>query len=318
MSVSVTMPGRHGWPRPGAQRAGVPVEASVAAILRPTWPLLPMPITATRPWRARMRATACAKASPGGAPARSKRALPRPGLGGPWRWRGRGQRGGGDCSGHQASVDNALHVSLLPVSLPTRRALIALAICFVLLLAWDASGLDMAVMLAVGSPSGFALREAWVTKQLIHEGGRLVSYAAMLLIVAANLTPRVLPALTRRERTVVDRDPGQPRLHLAAQARQPLQLPVGLASLWWHGRVRVALALRRARWRPGHCFPSGHASAAFAYLAGGWAWRAPTHAPHGPGSWRWCCSARCTAWASCCAARTTPATPCGPAGSAGP
>ena len=29
--------------------AGVPVEASVAAILRPTWPLLPMPITTTRP-----------------------------------------------------------------------------------------------------------------------------------------------------------------------------------------------------------------------------------------------------------------------------
>ena len=29
--------------------AGVPVEASVAAILRPTWPLLPMPMTTTRP-----------------------------------------------------------------------------------------------------------------------------------------------------------------------------------------------------------------------------------------------------------------------------
>ena len=29
--------------------AGVPVDASVAAILRPTWPLLPMPMTTTRP-----------------------------------------------------------------------------------------------------------------------------------------------------------------------------------------------------------------------------------------------------------------------------
>ena len=29
--------------------AGVPVDASVAAILRPIWPLLPMPITTTRP-----------------------------------------------------------------------------------------------------------------------------------------------------------------------------------------------------------------------------------------------------------------------------
>ena len=42
--------GRRGWLRPGCTNiAGVPVEASVAAILRPTWPLLPMPITTTRP-----------------------------------------------------------------------------------------------------------------------------------------------------------------------------------------------------------------------------------------------------------------------------
>ena len=34
--------------------AGVPVEASVAAILRPMWPLLPMPITTTRPRTSRI------------------------------------------------------------------------------------------------------------------------------------------------------------------------------------------------------------------------------------------------------------------------
>ena len=31
------------------KKAGVPVEASVAAILRATWPDLPMPVTITRP-----------------------------------------------------------------------------------------------------------------------------------------------------------------------------------------------------------------------------------------------------------------------------
>ena len=40
--------------------AGVPVEASVAAILRPTCPLLPMPIITTRPCAASMVATAAA------------------------------------------------------------------------------------------------------------------------------------------------------------------------------------------------------------------------------------------------------------------
>ena len=49
-----------GW----TNMAGVPVEASVAAILRPTWPLLPMPITTTRPRTASTAATARAKASP--------------------------------------------------------------------------------------------------------------------------------------------------------------------------------------------------------------------------------------------------------------
>jgi hypothetical protein len=43
----------------------VPVDASVAAILRPIWPLLPMPITTTRPRTASIISdTACAKESP--------------------------------------------------------------------------------------------------------------------------------------------------------------------------------------------------------------------------------------------------------------
>ena len=44
--------------------AGVPVEASVAAILRPTWPLLPMPITTTRPRTSRILRTASTKLAP--------------------------------------------------------------------------------------------------------------------------------------------------------------------------------------------------------------------------------------------------------------
>src|SRR3989344_1866907 len=49
-SSPVTMP-RSPWLASAGctKNAGVPVDASVAAILRPTWPLLPMPITTTRP-----------------------------------------------------------------------------------------------------------------------------------------------------------------------------------------------------------------------------------------------------------------------------
>ena len=40
------------------EEGGVPVEAKVAAILRPTWPDLPMPVTISRPLAPRIRSTA--------------------------------------------------------------------------------------------------------------------------------------------------------------------------------------------------------------------------------------------------------------------
>ena len=58
-SASVTMP-RSPWPAsPGwTKKAGVPVEARVAAILRATCPDLPMPVQTTRPRQASSRAQA--------------------------------------------------------------------------------------------------------------------------------------------------------------------------------------------------------------------------------------------------------------------
>ena len=45
------------------KKAGVPVEAMVAAILRLMWPDLPIPITTTRPRQFKIASTACTKAS---------------------------------------------------------------------------------------------------------------------------------------------------------------------------------------------------------------------------------------------------------------
>ncbi len=63
-SAPVTMP-RSPWLASAGctKNAGVPVEASVAAILRPTWPLLPMPITTRRPVLCSTICTAWAKRS---------------------------------------------------------------------------------------------------------------------------------------------------------------------------------------------------------------------------------------------------------------
>ena len=60
-SSPVTMP-RSPWLASAGctKKAGVPVDAKVAAILRPTWPLLPMPMTTTRPRAKSTACTACA------------------------------------------------------------------------------------------------------------------------------------------------------------------------------------------------------------------------------------------------------------------
>ncbi len=52
-------------------KAGVPVELSVAAILRAMIPLLPMPVTTTRPPQAKINSTALSKASAMGPAMRS-------------------------------------------------------------------------------------------------------------------------------------------------------------------------------------------------------------------------------------------------------
>src|SRR3990167_2135960 len=63
-SAAVIMPRSPWLASPGCTNmAGVPVDARVAAILRPTWPLLPMPMTTTRPLLPSTRATAREKQS---------------------------------------------------------------------------------------------------------------------------------------------------------------------------------------------------------------------------------------------------------------
>ncbi|TXI19057.1 MAG: phosphatase PAP2 family protein [Roseateles sp.] len=145
-------------------------------------------------------------------------------------------------------------------------------LALILLLAWDASGLDLWAMRLVGDAQGFAWRDLWVTKSLIHEGGRLVSYAAMIFIVAVNLVPRLLPALTRRERI------WWLLTTLVCLALISLIKRASLTSCPWDLTEFGGAAQYVSHWAwgrrdggGGHCFPSGHASAAFAYLAGAWA-----------------------------------------------
>ncbi|HEY9108309.1 MAG TPA: phosphatase PAP2 family protein [Roseateles sp.] len=140
------------------------------------------------------------------------------------------------------------------------------------LLVWDASGLDLRVMRHVGSAAGFALREAWFTTQVIHEGGRMLSWAIVAFIVLANLRPALLlPQLTQRERRA------WLLITLLCLAVVSCIKRVSLTSCPWDLHEFGGAARYVSHWAfgrhdggGGHCFPSGHASAAFAFLSGGW------------------------------------------------
>jgi membrane-associated PAP2 superfamily phosphatase len=154
-----------------------------------------------------------------------------------------------------------------------RRDAFALFLALLTLLAWDASGLDLALMHWWGGPGGFPWREHWLTRGVLHDGGRWFAHA-MLLVLAINVW-RPLPfarALPRRERTA----------WLLATVSAALVVGLvkrhSLTSCPWSLVDFGGAAHYVSHWQwgaldggEGHCFPSGHASAAFALLTGGYA-----------------------------------------------
>lgn len=148
-----------------------------------------------------------------------------------------------------------------------------------LLLAWDASGLDRAVAHAVGGGAqGFPWRDAWVTRSLLHDGGRWAS--------ALVLTGLVI-GLLRRQGGGQGGATASPPVTWAALGMVLLNLLLvpgvkrsSATSCPWDLAEFGGSAQFVTHWNfgvfdggPGHCFPSGHAVAAFAFIAMYFAWR---------------------------------------------
>ncbi|MDP3812149.1 MAG: phosphatidic acid phosphatase, partial [Hydrogenophaga sp.] len=72
---------------------------------------------------------------------------------------------------------------------------------FALTLLWDALGLDLAVMQAIGTPHGFALQDSWLLTVVLHDGLRQAMTVAWLLLCAWALWPGL--RMPRRERWLV-------------------------------------------------------------------------------------------------------------------
>jgi membrane-associated PAP2 superfamily phosphatase len=151
-----------------------------------------------------------------------------------------------------------------------RRDLAWLAAGLLLLIGWDMAGADLTVTRWFGSATGFALRESWWTSGLLHEGGRRLAWAVLITLVVGIWRPLLAFAgLTRRERV------GWVLVTLAAVLLVPAVKRVSLTSCPWDLVEFGGVAQHVSHWRwgvadggPGHCFPSGHAAGAFAFLSG--------------------------------------------------
>jgi membrane-associated PAP2 superfamily phosphatase len=153
---------------------------------------------------------------------------------------------------------------------PPRDLLVTLALLAALLW-WEASGLDLVVAGGYGSTAGFALRDNWWTRELLHGGGRWLSGAA--LVACALLAWRGAPAQRPRRLAWFG-------LVLAGLVLVPLLKRFSSTSCPWDLAGFGGSADYVPHWLltvfdggPGHCFPSGHAVAAFAFLPLYFQWR---------------------------------------------
>lgn len=136
-------------------------------------------------------------------------------------------------------------------------------------LAWDATALDVPLAHWFGSAQGFALTHDWWLQAVLHTGARQVAWALVLALVVMIWKPLgPLRALPRADRVGLVAG-----IVLAALVVQLLKR-ASLTSCPWDLQAFGGTAHYVSHWRwgladggGGHCFPAGHASTAFAFLA---------------------------------------------------
>jgi membrane-associated PAP2 superfamily phosphatase len=157
-------------------------------------------------------------------------------------------------------------------TLPLRIAAAAL----VALLLWDASGLDLVVSGWFADAHGFAWRDAWWSRRLLHDDGRWLSAVLLVGGLLHAWWPRAdAPGTpTRAERV------GATVAVLASLILVPALKRASATSCPWDLAAFGGVASHVSHWRfgvadggPGHCFPSGHAVAAFEFFGFAMLWR---------------------------------------------
>jgi membrane-associated PAP2 superfamily phosphatase len=162
----------------------------------------------------------------------------------------------------------------MPVA--SRRGLYLLTLLLLVpLVLWDVSGWDLPLARLFGSAQGFAWRGSRSFSLWLHTVPRDVSWALVLALAAGVWRPwgflRAVPAAQRWQLVL--------SIVLAVLCVVMLKRASATSCPWdmaeFGGAARYV-----SHWRwgvsdqgPGHCFPAGHASAAFGFVAGWFALR---------------------------------------------
>ena len=139
----------------------------------------------------------------------------------------------------------------------------------VLTLAWDASGYDLSAMTWLGGPQGFAWRDHWWLSSVMHTGAKQLAVLIYLGVLAMSLWPLgIWQQLTRSQRLEIAMGITLSLLVITAIKR------ISLTSCPWELQAFGGAASYVSHWSWGEadggggaCFPGGHASSAFAFIA---------------------------------------------------
>lgn len=160
-----------------------------------------------------------------------------------------------------------------------RRDASWIALSFLAVLAWDASGLDMSVERWFGNAQGFSLRSHWLFAQVLHEGGRWVSAAAIAVVVIHVFRPWTFASPMNRATRIWWFAVTVICLLLIPTLKQfsTTSCPWDMVEFGRSAHHVSHWALGVSDGGPGRCFPSGHASAAFSLFGGWFALRGTSH-----------------------------------------
>jgi membrane-associated PAP2 superfamily phosphatase len=139
-----------------------------------------------------------------------------------------------------------------------------------LILAWDASGWDLALARPFATAQGFPWRDQWLLSELLHKGVQRAAWLPCLWIIIGIWRPTgILRKLERAER-VQWAVAALIALAVISSLKQFSQTscPWDMAEFGGHAHWVSHWAWRLSDGGNGHCFPAGHASAAFAFLGG--------------------------------------------------